>query len=165
MRRLLANVKQDDNGCWIWQGRMNPWGYGYFSALRENAAHRAMYRLIHGPIQKGMRVCHTCDVRLCVNPTHLWLGTQQQNIKDCAEKKRHTNGAKTHCKQGHEYTPENTLYTDAGKGRKRRQCKTCKRIRLRLLAGWTEEQAQTIGVVPHGRRPIMASWPRQRDRL
>lgn len=141
MQRLLANVKQDANGCWIFHGRVSTWGYGVFSALDEGTAHRVMYRLTFGPIAKGMRVCHTCDVRLCVNPTHLWMGTQQQNIQDCAAKKRHTNGAKTHCPRGHEFTPENTRYSDAGKGRKRRSCVTCGRIRQRIATGWSEQEA------------------------
>jgi hypothetical protein len=160
-RRLLTLVKQNESGCWIFQGRVSSWGYGVFSVQREGVAHRAMYRLIYGPIPKGMRVCHTCDVRLCVNPTHLWLGTQQENIKDCSDKKRHTNGAKTHCKQGHEFTPENTLVTDAGKGRKRRQCKACHRIQQRMRAGWTQEQAETMGAVPPGREPVNANWKRK----
>lgn len=145
MRRLMAQVKKDPGGCWLWTGPVQEWGYGYFSGRGDGTAHRAMYRLVHGVRpKKGQRICHTCDVRLCVNPDHLWLGTQQQNIKDCALKGRHTNGAKTHCKRGHEYTPENTLWTDAGNGRKRRSCKTCNRILQRVETGWTWEEAMAL---------------------
>jgi hypothetical protein len=165
MREVLAKVKQDANGCWIWKGRVGPWGYGYFSFAKETSAHRIMYALIHGPIPKGMRVCHTCDVRLCCNPGHLWLGTQQENIRDCSQKKRHTNGAKAVCKHGHEFTPENTLMADAGKGRWRRQCKLCNRYRQRIAAGWTPEQAATVAASKRGYRPVGGSWVHARKSI
>jgi hypothetical protein len=161
--RLAKLYRVDASGCWIWTGRVNSWGYGFFSYRRTAAAHRVSYLLFRGPIPKGanIRVCHTCDVRLCVNPDHLWIGTQQDNIKDCAEKKRHTNGAKTHCKRGHEYTPENTLFTDAGKGRKRRACKRCSIINQRLRAGWPKDLALTLPSQKPGYRPFSADWSRE----
>lgn len=161
-RRLLALVKEDANGCWIFQGTVGAWGYGQFCARREIAAHRASYHLFRGPIPKGMRVCHTCDVRLCCNPDHLWLGTQQQNIKDCAVKGRHTNGAKTHCRNGHEYTAENTRYNDAGKGRRRRSCLICQRAHQRIRAGWPKELAFSTPAVPHGYEVVGANWKQHR---
>lgn len=140
-QRIAKLYRIDASGCWLWTSRFQAWGYGYFSYRGDNAAHRVMYRLTKGPIPKGMRICHTCDVRACVNPDHLWLGTQQENIKDCSEKKRHTNGAKTHCPRGHEYNAENMKLTDAGKGRKRRACMVCQRARLRINAGWPADLA------------------------
>jgi hypothetical protein len=164
--RVRAKCAVDEKGCWLWQGSIGGWGYGHISYRGKSiSVHVLMYRITKGAIHKGMRVCHTCDVRHCCNPEHLWLGTQQENIRDCSEKKRHTNGAKTHCYRGHEFTPENTLITDAGKGRKRRQCKACNRIRLRIAAGWPEQQAISVGVVSHGHRPVGASWQSQRKNI
>jgi hypothetical protein len=161
--RMAKLYRVDSSGCWLWTGRLQAWGYGFFSYRGENAAHRAMYRLTTGkPIPRKMRVCHTCDVRRCVNPDHLWLGTQQQNIQDCAKKGRHTNGAKKQCRRGHEYTPGSFRYTDAGKGRKRKQCIVCQRARLRINAGWPEQLAYSMPPQGHGYRPVKANWARVR---
>ena len=88
---------------------------------RHGYAHRQAWVQNFGPIPKGMYVCHTCDVRNCINPEHLFLGTQSDNIRDMATKGRHRNTRKTHCPQGHEYTDDNTYHW-----RGRRHCRTCK---------------------------------------
>ena len=64
-------------------------GYGmFYPTSKQAAAHRSSWELEHGPIPKGLCVLHTCDVRLCVNPRHLWLGTRGDNNRDRAEKGR-----------------------------------------------------------------------------
>jgi len=75
---------------------------------------------------KGKDVCHTCDVRLCCNPAHLFIGTRSDNVADCVAKGRYSNGRaeRTHCPAGHEYTEANT-YIHNGK----RTCLTCKNAR------------------------------------
>lgn len=96
--------------CWLWQGALvNESGYGCFRGPngRNVLAHRFAWELTNGPIPDGMFACHRCDVRQCVNPAHLFLGTQQDNIDDMMRKGRGNQGRKTHCPQGHEYTPEN----------------------------------------------------------
>jgi hypothetical protein len=75
------------SGCWLWTGGAHPNGYGGTSGGKE-LAHRASWRLFRGPIPKGLHVLHRCDVRLCVNPAHLFLGTQADNLRDCREKGR-----------------------------------------------------------------------------
>lgn len=72
-------------GCWFWLGFKNHLGYG---VLGKDRAHRVAYKLFNGPIPKGLSVLHRCDVRSCVNPEHLWLGTQTDNMRDCAIKGR-----------------------------------------------------------------------------
>lgn len=71
--------------CWLWRGFVNEDGYGKLGAL---SAHRLAWHLHYGPIPNGMQVLHKCDVRCCVNPDHLFLGTQRENIKDMVEKNR-----------------------------------------------------------------------------
>lgn len=76
--------------CWYWTGAVSSTGYGY---LRHDgimqSAHRLSYRKHVGQIPTGMFVCHSCDERLCVNPNHLWLGTNADNTRDKMKKKRH----------------------------------------------------------------------------
>jgi len=96
--RFLQLVDQESAGdCWRWTGSILSNGYGYFSLGRRLMhAHRASYILFNGgSIPAGMNVCHQCDNQWCVNPGHLWLGTQKQNIRDAMAKGRHVPPPKT----------------------------------------------------------------------
>jgi len=83
-------------GCLIWMGGTRS-GYGMIGSGGTNSkplyAHRVAYELAYGPIPDGMYVCHHCDNPPCVEPTHLFLGTQQDNEDDCVSKRRHMHGA------------------------------------------------------------------------
>ncbi len=117
-----AKIIRTADGCWNWVGTIRTDGYGFFSWNKKNhRAHRLSWLLFRGSIPKGLDVLHTCDVRRCVNPAHLFLGTDKDNHRDKAAKGRHWQQKKTACPQGHIYTPENTYISKAG----HRRCLTC----------------------------------------
>ena len=92
MERFWAKV--DKSGpCWIWTAGRFATGYGCFRLQGKSLkAHRVAYELEVGPIPLGLNVLHRCDVPLCVNPAHLWVGTARENNADMLEKGRGASG-------------------------------------------------------------------------
>lgn len=87
--KFITKVAFAGSDCWYWYGAMHKLGYGLMNALGESKAHRISWRLHKGEIPDGLFVLHKCDVRNCVNPDHLFLGTQTDNMRDMVNKNRH----------------------------------------------------------------------------
>lgn len=94
IERFMQKVHQDESGCWLWTASRMSTGYGGFRlyGVAKVGAHRAAWMLMVGEIPSGIHVCHKCDVRLCVNPAHLFLGTCQDNSDDRVAKGRQAKG-------------------------------------------------------------------------
>jgi hypothetical protein len=104
------------NGCWIWTGNKNMYGYGRFKLNKKDVyTHRYSYEIFRGKIPKGLELDHLCKNRDCLNPDHLEAVTHKENI---LRGKWGENSRKTHCPQDHEYT-------DYKNNRNQRVCKIC----------------------------------------
>jgi len=130
--RFAEKVALTDSGCIEWIGSLHH-GYGQFrpdGAVTGDSlvrAHRWSYEYHVGPIPEGLMILHSCDNPACVNPQHLRPGTGSDNMRDAVERRRHHHARKTHCKHGHEFTPENTITFSKGY----RRCRECKNAQKR----------------------------------
>lgn len=89
------------NECWIWNGALDNHGYGSVSVKRSGkfikiGAHRASFYIKHGALNSSLNVLHNCDTPRCVNPNHLYEGTDADNVRDCVSRGRNRNGSLTH---------------------------------------------------------------------
>jgi hypothetical protein len=133
--RFRERVRKTD-ACWLWTGQKNDSGYGIFWIRgKVDRAHRVALMLLENrEIPAGAFVCHHCDTPACVRPDHLFIGTHADNMADCSRKGRTHAPFRgvTHCKHGHEFTPENTRhYRNATHGGPGRSCRACARNRTR----------------------------------
>jgi hypothetical protein len=92
--RFWGKVKRAENGCWLWQGAVNTTGYGMANWTRSKnlVAHRLAWELLRGQPPAGLRALHKCDTPRCVNPDHIFWGTQKDNSADAMAKGRTTLG-------------------------------------------------------------------------
>lgn len=125
---LERSIPEPTTGCWLWNMSLDQDGYGRASFKdMKTPAHRISYFAFKGDF-KSFMVCHKCDTPACVNPDHLWLGTAKDNMRDCVSKGRKS---KTHCVNGHEFTPDNT-YIKNHKGEISKSCRICIIARSKL---------------------------------
>jgi hypothetical protein len=127
--RVLDDPRVDKSEeCWLWMGSRTTLGYG---RLGDWYIHRLVFEQEVGPATE--HVLHSCDNPPCCNPSHLFFGTQADNMQDAHRKGRLNTsnlwrrGEWTHCMRGHEFTPENTYIYPSG----RRECRICMRDRHR----------------------------------
>ena len=122
--------KNKNDSCWTWVACKGH-GYGCFNYNGKRfRAHRFMYKIFYGGIPNGANVLHKCDNKSCVNPKHLFLGSQKDNIQDGINKGRLpqcTPGPRiTHCHNGHELTKENSIIPFfRPNGLNSRKCRKC----------------------------------------
>jgi hypothetical protein len=89
IEKLLNKTSIRDDGCWMFLGAWNSDGYGNIRVQGKLwATHRLSYELFVGPIPNGISVLHHCDNPWCINPEHLFLGTQLDNVRDMIAKGR-----------------------------------------------------------------------------
>ena len=159
--RFWTKVQQDPSGCWLWTAQINGLGYGIFRWPRPgksyNArAHRLAYEVLVASIAEDLVCDHLCRVRHCVNPAHIEPVTSRVN--NLRGESPAAKGAQTtHCPQGHEYTPENTMLRRKRYGLKR-ECHQCNRDRAARLwrKGQTTKQKKARGehVTPRNRKDV-----------
>lgn len=125
LERLLAKVDMQPSGCWVWTAHTYG-GYGRFTIDRfrsSQKAHRVAYELLVRPLAEGEVLHHVCGNTRCVNPEHLEPMRQAEHAR-IGDSPPAQNARKTHCKNGHAFTSENT-YTWNGW----RYCRTCLRAK------------------------------------
>jgi hypothetical protein len=135
-RFWLLVEKRGPDECWPWKGHHSP-PYGSVAIRvdrRITPAAAVSWSIANNQdFPAGMLACHSCDNPPCVNPAHVWPGTDKQNFDDCVSKGRWRglaaeNKAKTHCQHGHPFTGSNLIIRRSGD----RACRECARTRTRL---------------------------------
>lgn len=114
--------------CWPWNGPLDSHGYGLF-CWENGQRHASRYALEErlGRQLGSLFALHTCDNPRCVNPNHLFPGTQLDNLRDMARKGRTAEQRKTACVKGHPFDEVNTRIVTKKDGRRNRACRTCAR--------------------------------------
>lgn len=141
-RLLDACDRPQADACWMWRKATDPNGYGRFwldGGMR--LAHRVAYQLLVGPIPAGRVLDHLCRAPGCINPAHLEVVTQRQNVNRGASGQRQA--ARTHCPQDHEYTDANTYRRNGS-----RFCRRCHNDATRVRRRASTTAARTTAASP-----------------
>jgi len=141
---LFERFSLDENtGCWNWTINKNEKGYGQVTRNYTTLlAHRLSAALFKGFDRNSrLQVLHLCNNPSCVNPKHLVIGTQKENIAQAVSSGRMRNQKKTHCAQGHLLSGDNLYYRTRG-DKKERSCKTCRTKWSRQ--GWQREKSKRL---------------------
>lgn len=118
--------------CWLWTGGFGSTGNGYGRTYwngRMRPATQVSWELHNGAsFPTGKFACHSCDNTRCVNPLHIWPGTQSENLRDCVAKGRHPKKPKSLCRRGHAMDEANRKPMPGGGSR----CRECERVNTKL---------------------------------
>lgn len=144
---------EPNSGCWLWYGSLRSDGYGQFRAGNKlRKAHRVAYEAYRGPIPDGLHVLHRCDVRACVSPFHLFLGTNADNMADRNAKGRQAKGDASGSRTHPESRP---------RGEKQRQAKLTDANVLAIRAAIGKTQRQIASA--HGVSKTLIGQVRRRE--
>ncbi len=133
-KRFWRKAKRGNpDECWNWTASKCIKGYGFFGlgnvVIR---AHRVAFIISTGTSPNPLHVLHRCDNPSCVNPSHLFTGTNTDNVRDSVKKGRHCGQSKTHCIKGHPFNASNTIHF-----RGWRRCRICQQVRAKA---WKQKQ-------------------------
>lgn len=165
--RFWAKVqKGDEDECWPWTGSSNAQGRGAISVGgRVRVAPQVSWEISHGaPFPTGKVACHSCDNPSCVNPKHIWAGTQRENLIDCRDKGRIKQKPQQFCVNGHDKSGANG-YAISGRGVACRICKAASDVRRQQrLRERAEEAAAITGYTPQS-AITRRGWVTRRARI
>ena len=148
---LSERYEVDDKGCWMWSGATDKDGYGLFSVNRKHfRAHRYFFEFWNSTrIPPGMVIDHLCNRKRCVNPAHMRITTNRENILRSPHSPSAINARRTECKNGHPLSGDNLRIRPNG----RRRCLACERLRMRVYSdrNYREYYARYNAILNEGR--------------